>query len=387
MKVVIFATHPIQYHIPWFRELSKNTEIEILVYYGCFPDAKIQGTGFDEAFEWDIPLLEGYKWVLLESNKETPGMAGFFGNSIKGLGKALRRDKPNAVILTGWQAFPLLQLLFWCVLLGIPRIVRGESSGLKSRSLPVRVIHRLLLFMYNGFLVIGKANQKFYKGYFINDSKMFSCPYFVDNKRLLDQAEDVRHDRTALRNSWNIAPSKVCFLYMGKLIEKKRILDQLAALERSSGVTGNVHLLIAGTGELMEEAKKMASERQLPVTFAGFLNQTEITRAYVAADCLILSSDYDETWGLVVNEAMICGLPAIVSDRAGCGPDLVNDGVTGFIYPFGNIHELSERMLWMANNPKAMRQMGENAQKRVLRDYSVEKAVRGTLNSIKYVLN
>ena len=40
------------------------------------------------------------------------------------------------------------------------------------------------------------------------------------------------------------------------------------------------------------------------MTFAGFLNQSEIPRAYVAADCIVLPSDYGETWGLVVNEAM-----------------------------------------------------------------------------------
>ena len=61
-----------------------------------------------------------------------------------------------------------------------------------------------------------------------------------------------------------------------------------------------------------------------PASFAGFLNQTEISRAYVAADCLVLPSDYGETWGLVVNEAMASGLPCIISDRCGCSEDLGN---------------------------------------------------------------
>jgi glycosyltransferase involved in cell wall biosynthesis len=60
-----------------------------------------------------------------------------------------------------------------------------------------------------------------------------------------------------------------------------------------------------------------------PASFTGFLNQTEISRAYVAADCLMLPSNHGETWGLVVNEAMASSLPCIASDKCGCAEDLI----------------------------------------------------------------
>ena len=129
----------------------------------------------------------------------------------------------------------------------------------------------------------------------------------------------------------------------------------------------------------------MVDKEQLPVTFAGFLNQTEITKAYVAADCLVLSSDYDETWGLVVNEAMVCGLPAIVSDRAGCGPDLIEEKVTGLIYPFADVEALAEKMIYMAEDTDRMREMGRQAKELVLREYSVERAVEGAMKALKKV--
>ncbi|RUM38208.1 MAG: hypothetical protein DSY58_02595 [Desulfobulbus sp.] len=99
----------------------------------------------------------------------------------------------------------------------------------------------------------------------------------------------------------------------------------------------------------------------------------------------ILSSDYDETWGLVVNEAMVCCLPAIVSDRVGCGPDLVEEGITGSLYPFGDIQTLAARMLYMAENQERLLQMGKNAQRRVLQHYNVKKAVKGTLAAVEDV--
>ena len=78
-----------------------------------------------------------------------------------------------------------------------------------------------------------------------------------------------------------------------------------------------------------------------PASFVGFLNQTEISRAYVAADCLVLPSDHGETWGLVVNEALASGLPCLVSDACGCAEDLAGDE---FSFPMGNLNVLADKL-------------------------------------------
>jgi glycosyltransferase involved in cell wall biosynthesis len=134
----------------------------------------------------------------------------------------------------------------------------------------------------------------------------------------------------------------------------------------------------------MEEARALAVRERIAATFAGFLNQTEMPKAYVAADCLVLPSDYGETWGLVVNEAMACGLPAVVSDRVGCGPDLVEDGVTGRIFPFGEVAALAGVIRSLADRPARLVEMGRRASDRITR-YSVDAAVAGTLDAVRYV--
>ena len=73
----------------------------------------------------------------------------------------------------------------------------------------------------------------------------------------------------------------------------------------------------------------------------GFVNQSELPAVYASADLLVLPSDGQETWGLVVNEAMACGIPAVVSDAVGCGPDLIEPGRTGAIFPFGDMAALT----------------------------------------------
>jgi glycosyltransferase involved in cell wall biosynthesis len=88
-------------------------------------------------------------------------------------------------------------------------------------------------------------------------------------------------------------------------------------------------------------------------TFAGFLNQGEIIRAYVAADCLVLPSDTGETWGLVVNEAMATGLPCLVSDQCGSAGDLVRPLSEDAVYPTGDVSALALAISSMMKCPPA----------------------------------
>jgi glycosyltransferase involved in cell wall biosynthesis len=208
--------------------------------------------------------------------------------------------------------------------------------------------------------------------------------YFVDNERFASQA-GAPGVREAARRRWKIDENKTAFLYSGKFIPKKHPLELLEAfrlaLENSARES---HLLMVGDGELRARCEAFVTDHRLPVAFAGFLNQTEIPSAYAAADCLVLPSDDGETWGLVVNEAMACGLPAIVSDQVGCGPDLVEPGRTGAMFPFGNWEALATALTDLSGDPEALRRQGQEARIRVAA-YSAAAAAQGTLEAVRFV--
>lgn len=383
VKVAIIATHPIQYQVPWFQKLAEH--VELTVYYALLPDAQQQGVGFGVPFTWDIPMLEGYEWRVIPNKRTSPSLRGFFASSTPAIHSLLAEAKPDAVIITGWHALPLLQALWACIRLGIPRIVRGESNGFRKRPFRTRVLHRLMLSRFDGFLAIGQANRDFYLQYGINSERIFVGNYFIDNQRFREQLRQIPDVRFAIRSGWGIPAEAVCFVYVGKLEPKKRILDLLQAVDRARQLNSSIHLLVVGDGELMIEARQMVEGLGLPVSFAGFLNQREITRAYLAADCLVLPSDFGETWGLVVNEAMACGLPALVSDRVGCWPDLVKEGMTGMVFPCGDIDALTSKLLELSSDPARLARMGTQANEHI-GQYSVEQAVAGTMDAIDFVL-
>jgi glycosyltransferase involved in cell wall biosynthesis len=382
-RVAVFATHPIQYQVPWFQALARRPELELKVHFGMIPDAAQQGVGFGVGFEWDLPLLEGYESQVLRNASRRPALGNFGGIDTPQVAGVLRAWRPDVALLTGWQSKMLVQAWWACVRLGVPRVVRGESNTMRPRGAWKRALHRVWLRGFDQFLAIGESNRRFYAQGGVAGERIHACPYFVDNRRFGDAADTLRGRRSELRHRWSIADDAVCFLFSGKLIAKKRPLDLIAAIGRAVATGARVHLLVVGSGELMEPARAAEAADSLPVTFAGFLNQSEIVGAYVAADCLVLPSDTGETWGLVVNEAMACGIPAIVSDQVGCGPDLIVDGVTGAVFPMGDVQALAQRLVAFAANAPALSAMGARARERVASLYSVERAVEGTLAAIE----
>ena len=136
--------------------------------------------------------------------------------------------------------------------------------------------------------------------------------------------------------------------------------------------SARAHLLMVGSGPLEAELKMRAAAHGSRISFTGFLNQSEISAAFAVSDCLVLSS-VSETWGLVVNEAMACGLPAIVSDACGCAPDLIEQGRTGYSYPQGNVPELTKAMARMMDSAAAA-EMGQEAKRRLDRSFTVSQA-------------
>jgi glycosyltransferase involved in cell wall biosynthesis len=242
----------------------------------------------------------------------------------------------------------------------------------------------MLMQAFEGYLVIGKSNRNFYRQYNVPEKALFHCPYYVDNDFFAAKAVQLAPQRAMIRKAWGIDDNRRVFLFCGKLIPKKNPLDLLKAATSAKTQGGHLHILMAGDGELRGQCEAFTTEHNLPATVLGFLNQTELPKAYVAADSLVLPSDYRETWGLVVNEAMACGLPAIVSDQVGCGPDLIVPRRTGFVFPTGDVEALAAILRDLSESPDLLHEMGCRAREHIAQ-YSVQAAADGIMAAIESV--
>lgn len=374
------TTHPIQYQVPWLRRIAARADIDLHVFFAMIPDSAEQGREFGVRFEWDIPLLDGYEYSVLENRARRPSLTDFLGCDSPQLYRELSRGRFDAVIVNGWVVKTCVQALLACRLSGTPCIVRAEVNGLRRRPVWKRWIHRALLSQYSAYLAIGSNNRRYLLDRGVSSRRIFGTPYCVDNTRFAAQSAAWRGVGD-LHARFGLDPKRATFLFSGKFVEKKRPGDVIDAVRRlDAKARDRLQVLMVGSGPLGDALRE--SSEGLPVHFAGFLNQSEITAAYAASDCLLLPSDSGETWGLVVNEAMACGLPAIVSDQVGSAVDLVQAGRTGHIHACGDVDALANLLAVCAEDRDGLAKMGATASEMVHAGYNFDRVVEGVLQAL-----
>jgi glycosyltransferase involved in cell wall biosynthesis len=191
-----------------------------------------------------------------------------------------------------------------------------------------------------GALPIGQRNAAFYRRY--GRLPLHTARYSIDNERFRVASDAARPSRAERLESLGLDPQRPTVVFSGKLITQKRPLDLIAAIERAGAA---FNLLLLGDGPLRGEVRDY--EKTLPVRCLGFVNQSEMPCWYGTGDILALPSGR-EPWGLVVNEAMACGLIPVVSDAVGCGPDLVH-GI-GEVFPVGDVDALAAALSMVARD-------------------------------------
>ena len=366
--LAILTTHPIQYQVPLWQALAKDGRVPFEVWYLTHHAVKTSHDAeFGKAFAWDLDMLGGYPHRLLPVAPGATPTTFRQCRVTEPLEPMLRQAGARAVWVQGWQVQAYWQAVWAAKRAGCEVWLRGESNDLAPVAWWKRPIKRFVLGQFfrrvDRFLYIGTANKRFYQKFGVPESRMHPAPYAVDNDRFATQADEARKQRAEIRKQWGIAEDAFCVLFCGKFIPKKRPMDLVIAAGRLIQAGRKVHLLFVGAGELggeLRAACHVVSDAEdfnfqlstfnshlPPASFAGFLNQKEISSAYVAADCLVLPSDFGETWGLVANEAMASGLPCVISDRCGCAEDL---GIIppNQIFPCGDTVALADRLARLA---------------------------------------
>jgi glycosyltransferase involved in cell wall biosynthesis len=357
----ILTSHPIQYQVPLWRTITArglDAQVWFLTNHGL---KNALDREFGVQFAWDVELLGGYEHDFLSLHQPVD-MSRFRGVRLKEeLGSRLKSVRATHLWVEGWRYQAFWQAIKAAKKEGVRIVLRGETNALGRRGVAKRVARQLilrpLLAKVDAFLCIGTQNRRFYEQYGIATNRMFTAPYCVDNDYFVSAAERLRPERARLRLKWGIADDAVVVLFCGKFIEKKHPMHLVEAARLLVPDCPRLHLLFVGGGDQGRQLRENVSvvhdselgacrsdsiRSGMPrASFTGFLNQSQIPEAYAVADMLVLPSDHGETWGLVVNEAMASGIPAIVSDQVGCAVDLPQVLDPKFVYRFGDIEGLS----------------------------------------------
>jgi glycosyltransferase involved in cell wall biosynthesis len=369
-RVLLIASHPVQYAAPLFRLMAQHPKLDILVAYCSLQGAE---PGIDPEFgvevKWDIPLLDGYPWIGLSNQSSQPKLGRFFGLVNLELWKLIGTNNFDAVVVymgyayaSFWIAAAIAKLKKTSFLFGTdahalsPRDRQSWKTPLKKWLLPN------IFNLADMVIVPSSGGVRLMHSLGIPEHRVQLTPYVVNNNWWSEQAQQV--NRTLVRQQWEIPEDSPVVLFCAKLQPWKRPHDVLQAFANAN-VPG-AYLVFAGEGPLREELKAKAKALEISerVRFLGFINQSQLPSVYRCADLFVLPSEH-EPFGVVVNEAMLCGCPVVVSDRVGARYDLVRHGETGFVFPCGNVDALAGIFREILPNSERLQQMGEAASKRM----------------------
>jgi glycosyltransferase involved in cell wall biosynthesis len=381
-RLAIVASHVIQYQDPFFRLLAEDPGVDLTVLYCSRAGAETyRDEDMKTTLAWDIDLLQGYRYRFL-GNLARDGNAGYLRLINPGIVPALVRGHYDAVIfMFGWGAVTALLGMATCWIIRTPFFLYGDSSfppPEKTFRAKVRAwLLRRLFARATGFMVSGELNRDYYRHYGADERTFFLVPWAVDNARFASASAD------ALRERYGIAPEKVVILYSAKLVPRKDPMTLLRAFEAMTH-RGRAALVFMGDGELRAELEEYAANRRIEnVHFIGFINQREIPGHYAMSDVFVLPSLY-EPRGAVINEAMACGLPVIVTDRCGSIGDIVQENDNAFIYPAGNSVALRDALDTIAGDDALRARMGERS-RAIIADWDFARGVRGVRQMLDWV--
>lgn len=188
---------------------------------------------------------------------------------------------------------------------------------------------------------------------------------------------DVEGLRQGLRLRLGLPLEAPLVVYAGRLASNKGLP---ALVEAFATLPSEAHLVLAGQDQgwaqrLREQADRLGCGKRLHVL--GHLDEARYVETLAAATVFALPSEW-EAFGIVLAEAMACGVPCVAT-RVGGAPDVVQDGVTGRLVPYGDARALADALAALLADPEARRRMGAAGRARALADFSWDAVVDRTL--------
>ncbi len=367
-RVLILSEIISPYRIPVFNALARDERINLHVVFLSETDAGLR--------QWRV-----YKDEICFSYEVLPSVRFRTRKSSVLLNWKLRsrleKFEPEAIICGGYNYLASWEALWWAKGHEAEMILWSESNRHDAR-LGIGMVESLKSYFVSRcarFVVHGRASREYLLSLGVAERDIVVAPNAVDNGWFRMQAESIRASSSETRARL-VLPQRF-FLFVGRLVAEKGVFDLLDAYAGlASQVRSEVGLVISGDGLSRAELESRAREIQPGmVRFTGFLHREELASFYALAEALILPT-HSDPWGLVVNEAMACGVPIVVTNVAGCSGDLVENGWNGYVVPRGNPGQLGAALDLLVQNPQLAQKMRARSLERI-EDYSPQACANG----------
>ena len=259
-NLAIITSHPIQYQVPLFQKLNKSKFLNVTVFFGSKHGykSKKKDLEFNKLINWNIKILEGYKFFFSKKEKDVDS----FWLSFSQLKKKFTEEKIDKVLILGWNKVIYLQAIIISLRMGIPIYLRSENNLEKENTVLNRLIKKLLfnLFfkLFDKIFYIGKLNRYFYRYYGVSNDKLIFAPYFVD-KNFFKSSVDINKIKI-IKKKLNLYNNEKIILFVGKLIDRK---NPFLFIEYAKKILIKCKFLIVGNGPLLKSLKEKIKKEKI----------------------------------------------------------------------------------------------------------------------------
>ncbi len=367
--------------LPYFEGLVDHGFDVTVLFFARSASTRRWNTSITGRYKWEV--LPGIRWEIpMEEH-----IALQFNPSV--VWRILSGRFDVVVLFAGYDSPTLWLASLASRLAGIPTVLRcgsvpgrsaygGCGGGLAviRRSLSRALVKRIVRSA-SAWVSYGTRSKRYLIELGAIPERVYPLWNTVDVDRLSQCREDLSSRRDELRRKHGFAPGDVVFLFVGRFLPFKRVDSLLSAYRIVVDELPQAKLAMAGYGP-SEAGLRAASSDLTGIRWLGAISQDDIGECYIAADIMVLPSS--DIWGLVVNEAMVFGLPVIAADTVGCTDDLVINDVTGFVYP-SEVSLLAHYMAQLVKSAELRQRMGQAARDHI-RNYTYAKAIGGLINAI-----
>lgn len=367
-RLVVLTEIIAPYRIPVFNALAMRRDVDLHVMFMAETDEALrQWRVYKDEIRFSHQILPSWRWRVGKNN--------FLVN--RGVWSALNKANPQVIICGGYNYAASWEALLWTRRHLAEFVLWSESNGQDARAgrAWTEGLKSFFLRHCDRFVVPGKAAFEYLRSLGAPEASIVTAPNAVDNHLFATRAELARTQAAQIREKLKL-PARF-ILFVGRLVPEKGVFDLLAAYAKlETSLRSEIGLVYAGEGiareELADRAKGISPGT---VCFQGFAQREDLAGQYALAEVLVLPT-HSDTWGLVVNEAMACGLPIIVSHVAGCAADLIEEGWNGYIVRARDTEKLSVAINSIARDPQRRRQMGARSLERI-QGYSPQACANG----------
>jgi glycosyltransferase involved in cell wall biosynthesis len=361
----------------WQPVMSQFTQIfpHTKVFTGLFP-------GFARGFENSFNVEVVGKFQVIEMARETTGYGSNFTYLSPRIIFRLLRLKPHAIFASSFGIWTILALLlkplcWWRVIIAY----EGSSPSVDYRNSAMRLLVRRLMVKFADAYI---TNSQAGKAYLVEvlkakDNRVFVQPYEIPDIKTLATQENIALDAAQLQ--------RPVFLFVGHIIPRKglHVLLEACKILQQQGYR-EYTVQIVGDGPQREELAKFSQEHHLTdcIQWLGKVDYNAIGAYFRNADVFVLPT-LEDTWGVVVLEAMLLGKPILCSTGAGTA-ELVVHGENGYVFNPTQPEKLAEFMRQFIDRPIVIDRMGKRSQQ-IVSQYTAEAASKCLAQVANLVLN